>query len=190
MNVSELLLMFMNREETDSKVIAKQQKKEDDEAKKREAQRKKEEKKALEEKERSDLAKISNKAADRKVTRAQIEEHEAQDQARRNAERERKKKEEEEPEIEPNYNQIHRDQRLANGENSVDARSLDDAISQLSIEEQLDKHPEKRLKAAFKAYEEENLPILKRENPGLKLSQVRELLWNQWQKSPENPLNQ
>jgi len=57
------------------------------------------------------------------------------------------------------------------------------------VEEAVDKHPEKRLRAAFVAYESINLPILRKENPSLKLSQVKELLWKQWQKAPENPLN-
>lgn len=53
-----------------------------------------------------------------------------------------------------------------------------------------DKHPEKRLKAAYTAYGEINLPILKQDNPSLKLSQLKQMLFKEWQKSPENPLNQ
>lgn len=53
-----------------------------------------------------------------------------------------------------------------------------------------DRHPEKRLKAAFKAYEAEHLPQIKAENPSMRLSQWKQLLFNQWKKSPENPLNQ
>jgi len=73
-------------------------------------------------------------------------------------------------------------------ESVIDARSVEEAISTLSIDEG-DRNPEKRLKAAFTAYESVNLPIFRRENPTLKLSQVKELLWKEWQKSPENPLN-
>lgn len=47
----------------------------------------------------------------------------------------------------------------------------------------------RRMKAAWKAYEERELPLLKQAKPGLKLSQYRDQLWNQWQKSPENPMN-
>ncbi len=46
------------------------------------------------------------------------------------------------------------------------------------------------MKAAFRAYEATNLPILRQENPSLKLSQVKDMLWRQWLKAPENPLNQ
>lgn len=56
--------------------------------------------------------------------------------------------------------------------------------------EEVDQHPEKRMKAAYKKYEETNLPILKQENPNMKLSQLKQMLWKDWQKSPENPLNQ
>ncbi len=54
----------------------------------------------------------------------------------------------------------------------------------------VDRHPERRMKAAYAAYEEKWLPILKEENPGLRLSQLKERLFRQWQKAPENPMNQ
>ena len=51
-------------------------------------------------------------------------------------------------------------------------------------------HPEKRMKAAYAAYEDENLPRLKKENPNLRLSQLKQILKKDWMKSPDNPLNQ
>ena len=53
----------------------------------------------------------------------------------------------------------------------------------------VDLHPERRMAAAFRAFEEENLPKLKKENPKLRLSQLKQLLRKEWQKSPQNPLN-
>ena len=53
-----------------------------------------------------------------------------------------------------------------------------------------EKHPEKRVKAAYAAFEEKNLPRLKEENRNLRLSQLKQMLKKEWQKSPENPLNQ
>lgn len=53
-----------------------------------------------------------------------------------------------------------------------------------------DKHPEKRLKAAFKAYEAENLPRIKAENPSMRMSQWKQILFKEWTKSSQNPLNQ
>ena len=57
-------------------------------------------------------------------------------------------------------------------------------------EAEVEKHPEKRVKAAYQKFEEENLPILKKENPNMRLSQLKQLLKKDWMKSPENPLNQ
>lgn len=110
-----------------------------------------------------------------------------------------------------------------------EARSIDAALDLLTIatapagastsSDKLDRHPERRMKAAYAAYEEKYLPILKvprllkqrlyidgaganacctlperdhaqAENPGLRLSQLKERLFKQWQKAPENPLNQ
>lgn len=55
--------------------------------------------------------------------------------------------------------------------------------------EDIDKHPEKRLKAAYNAFEERRLQELKMENPSLRLSQLKQMIFKEWQKSPENPLN-
>ncbi|KAI9219686.1 hypothetical protein BC828DRAFT_406472 [Blastocladiella britannica] len=57
-------------------------------------------------------------------------------------------------------------------------------------EDRVDRHPERRAKAAWEAYRERELPLLKKESPGLRLSQLNEMLWKRWQKSPENPFNQ
>ncbi|KAJ3511855.1 hypothetical protein NMY22_g15513 [Coprinellus aureogranulatus] len=54
----------------------------------------------------------------------------------------------------------------------------------------IEKHPERRFKAALAAYEERELPKLKVEHPGLRLQQYKDLLYKQFQKSPENPFNQ
>ena len=51
-------------------------------------------------------------------------------------------------------------------------------------------HPEKRMKAAFRAYEERRLLILKAENPNMRLSQLKQILKKDWMKSEENPLIQ
>merc|ERR1739838_845133 len=54
----------------------------------------------------------------------------------------------------------------------------------------LEKHPEKRVRASYKKYEEYHMKFLKEENPSLRQSQLRQLLKKEWVKSPENPLNQ
>ncbi|KAJ1650738.1 hypothetical protein IWQ61_008532 [Dispira simplex] len=54
----------------------------------------------------------------------------------------------------------------------------------------IDRHPERRHKAAYTAYEARELPRLKEENRGLRLNQIKQIMWKNWQKSPENPFNQ
>ena len=89
--------------------------------------------------------------------------------------------------VEENANIVFAESRF---EGEVEARSVEDAISALSTSEELDRHPERRLKAAFKKYEQNEMPALKAAYPGLRMSQLKDLLFKQWQKSPENPLNQ
>jgi len=54
----------------------------------------------------------------------------------------------------------------------------------------IEKHPERRFKAALEAYKERELPKLRVEHPGLRLQQYEELLFKKFQKAPENPFNQ
>lgn len=63
------------------------------------------------------------------------------------------------------------------------------SVSSTGPEDQ-DHHPERRMKAAFAAYEEANMPRLKKENPNMRLSQLKQQLKKEWMKAPENPLNQ
>jgi len=71
------------------------------------------------------------------------------------------------------------------------ARSVGDAIQVLSDKPaKQDKHPEKRLQAAYKAFEDRMMPQVKEENKNMRLSQWKQIIWKEWTKSPENPLNQ
>ncbi len=54
----------------------------------------------------------------------------------------------------------------------------------------MDRHPERRVKAAYTAFEEREMPRLKAENPNMRLSQLKQMLKKDWMKSPENPMNQ
>ena len=54
----------------------------------------------------------------------------------------------------------------------------------------VDLHPEKRVRAAYLAYEERRLPTVKADNPNLRLSQLKQIIKKDWNKSPDNPLNQ
>ncbi|KAF8510332.1 hypothetical protein JB92DRAFT_2728330 [Gautieria morchelliformis] len=93
---------------------------------------------------------------------------------------------------------------------SFQATGIDDALDLLTIVNAksdkasvgqqaagIERHPERRFKvsvvwmqAAYEAYQERQLPIAKQEHPGLRLQQYKDLLYKQFQKSPENPFNQ
>ena len=91
------------------------------------------------------------------------------------------------PYLEENPNHVLRE-RLERGES--DARTVEEAIDVLrGPNDRVDMHPEKRVKAAYTAFEERELPRLKEENPSMKLSQIKQLLRKEWMKSAENPLN-
>jgi len=64
------------------------------------------------------------------------------------------------------------------------------AAGSVSSSDALERHPERRMKAAYTQYEERELPIIKAENPTLRFTQLKEIVWKNWQKSPENPMNQ
>nr|SVE75513.1 EOG090X0J63 [Daphnia dolichocephala] len=72
------------------------------------------------------------------------------------------------------------------------ASTVDEAIHVLRISSSpadAERHPEKRMKASYTAFEERNLPRLREENPNMRLSQIKQMLHREWLKSPENPLN-
>lgn len=56
--------------------------------------------------------------------------------------------------------------------------------------EKVDRHPEKRMKAAYTEYEEMRLAEMKEEKNLLKQSQMKQKIFKEWQKHPDNPLNQ
>lgn len=78
------------------------------------------------------------------------------------------------------------------------ASGIDSALEALNLtgkdgglqHKDFDKHPERRVKAAYLAYEDRRLPELRKENPGLRLQQIKNLIHKEFSKSPENPMNQ
>eukprot|EP00922_Rhytidocystis_sp_ex-Travisia-forbesii_P071396 GHVS01106554.1.p1 GENE.GHVS01106554.1~~GHVS01106554.1.p1 ORF type:complete len:232 (+),score=56.41 GHVS01106554.1:660-1355(+) len=141
----------------------------------------------------------SSRGNDKKVNRADIAAARAAAiavaSAKLNEEAGGGKRLDEEPLME-NPNQLLRAQlkeAKQRGENLITASGLDDAVNALQIDESsgagVDRNPEKRMKAAYKTYEDEYMPQLKLENPTLKRSQLLDLLQKQWKKAPDNPLN-
>jgi hypothetical protein len=89
--------------------------------------------------------------------------------------------------------------RAVAGEGDVDARSVTEAVAALGLDSPAggggaggagadDRHPERRAKAAYAAYCDRELPRLRAEKPGLKLSQYKDLMWTAWRKDPANPI--
>uniref|UniRef100_H2MLV9 HMG box domain-containing protein n=1 Tax=Oryzias latipes TaxID=8090 RepID=H2MLV9_ORYLA len=149
------------------------QRKDDKEKRRQELLKRKKENQRLLEEESSKIRGKSQKenGSGGKVTLAQIEETLQNDHL--------------ETPLEENIN------RIVPEEGTVEVRSIEDAIAVLSTgPEDLDRHPERRMKSAFAAYDEENMPRLKQENPNMRLSQLKQQLKKEWAKSPENPLNQ
>lgn len=80
-------------------------------------------------------------------------------------------------------------QRVLEGHH--DAETVDEALQVLSLtSDSIERHPEKRLKAAYTVFEEREISRLRLESPNLRLSQVKQLVRKEWVKSPDNPLNQ
>nr|XP_033811202.1 coiled-coil domain-containing protein 124 [Geotrypetes seraphini]XP_033811203.1 coiled-coil domain-containing protein 124 [Geotrypetes seraphini] len=167
----------------DDKHVARKEQRKGEKEKKRldHLERKKEAQRLLEEEDLKIKGKINKAGAPGKVTRAQIEETLQKEESE---EAVPKPKSHLETPLEENVN------RKVLEEGMVEARTIEDAIAVLSMGDELDRHPERRMKAAFTAYEELTLPRLKQENPNMRLSQLKQLLKKEWMKSPDNPMNQ
>uniref|UniRef100_UPI00398E7E9B coiled-coil domain-containing protein 124 isoform X2 n=1 Tax=Pristiophorus japonicus TaxID=55135 RepID=UPI00398E7E9B len=170
----------------DKHVARKEQRKVEKEKRRVEVlERKKETQRLLDEEGSSVKPKAARPVTPAKITRAQIEETLKKENAVTGAEEVKEKQLSHlELPLEENVNRIELE------EGDVDARTIEDAIAALSTGESVDQHPERRLRAAFAAYEQANLPRLKMENPNMRLSQLKHMLKKEWMKSPDNPLNQ
>jgi len=80
-------------------------------------------------------------------------------------------------------------------ERMIDASGIDDVVKQLANAE-LSTPPGspgagfvKRSKGAYMEYEEHMMVTLKADQPGLKMSQYKEMVFKSWKKAPENPEN-
>ncbi|CAI5685090.1 coiled-coil domain-containing protein 124 [Oreochromis niloticus] len=175
-------------QETDKHVLKKEQRKDDKEKKRLELLERKKENQRLLDEENARLKGRSQQGAGSggKMTRAQIEETLRNEQQQQEQDQLKpKEKSHLETPLEENVN------RVIPEEGTVEARTIEDAIAVLSVgPEDLDRHPERRMKAAFSAYEQANMPRLKQENPNMRLSQLKQQLKKEWAKAPENPLNQ
>jgi len=189
---------------TDEGSTAAEQRKSQKEAKRLEDLAKKLKKAQLQAKEDADVAKKKKE----KVTRTKLLslQEQAALEAAKNKETEDLKKSNIVPQLEPEENpnqkaaQLHAQDLARYGAMGVvSARSVEEALNKMSAQSltsgadsdpKSDKHPEKRMKAAYLEYEEKWMPVLRAEHTTLKFTQLKELLWKQWLKAAENPMNQ
>lgn len=163
----------------DDKLICKKiQRKEDKEKKKVAELQKKLELKALEE---TEMDSITSKTAAPKITAYQLQKQKEEQEKLRNKENNESNFE---TPIQENLNRLETE--------TISASGIDAAVAALSVdgESTVDRHPEKRMAAAYRAFENDRLPLLKKENATMRHSQLKQLLRKEWQKSPQNPLNQ
>ncbi|KAL8694571.1 MAG: hypothetical protein Q9218_000827 [Villophora microphyllina] len=79
---------------------------------------------------------------------------------------------------------------------ALNATGIDNALDALSLTsganngEKVDRHPERRFKAAYAAYEARRMPELEEEMKGLRRQQRIDVVRKEFEKSPENPFNQ
>jgi hypothetical protein len=86
--------------------------------------------------------------------------------------------------INPNYqnNVVNED-----GVEVINITGVNQALEELDIVD-YDKHPEKRMRAAWNTFYEKQLPIYKMAYPSLKRTQLINLMQKEFKKSPENPV--
>ena len=70
----------------------------------------------------------------------------------------------------------------------MEASGIEGALSVLDVaSHELKKAP--KFKAAFNPFSERETARIRAENAGLKKSQIQDMVWKLWLKSPENPKN-
>ncbi|XP_020084417.1 coiled-coil domain-containing protein 124-like [Ananas comosus] len=178
-------------------------KKRDEEAEKRaEAAARRAENRKIAELEQKDLERSSRRPDPKasrvsipvpKVTEAELARRREEERLRLQRDAEAAKKRQSRTADEEEYDRMVLVTNTNRDDSIIEAHSVEDAIARMAIAEPPlppDRHPERRLKASFKAFEEAELPKLKEEKPGLTLNQYKDMIWKLWKKSPDNPLNQ
>ncbi|CDS41516.1 coiled coil domain containing protein 124 [Echinococcus multilocularis] len=173
-------------EENDKHVNRKLQRKDEREAKRVEAMKKRQELRKLHDEEMRSLQGASAKTPasnPNKLTQAQI----AAARARLNAQLAALAPKRDVDNLAP---LMENPNRVA--DDVIEARTVEDAIKALNVtgDSPTEKHPERRLKAAYLAYEEKMLPELRKEYPGMRHSQLTQMIFKSFQTAPENPKNQ
>ncbi|KAG6551630.1 hypothetical protein Mapa_006709 [Marchantia paleacea] len=126
-----------------------------------------------------------------KVTAAELAKYKEQEAKELQATAQAAKKREARTANEDEYEKLIDFENTNRDDTLVDAHDLESALAQIVVTDPTaDRHPERRLKASYKAFEEAELPKLKQEKPGMTHTQYKDMIWKMWKKSPDNPLNQ
>lgn len=78
---------------------------------------------------------------------------------------------------------------------TLNASGIDNALDALALtadanQVKLERHPERRFKAAYAKFEEQRLPEIEQEYPGLRKQQRIDICRKEFEKHPDNPFNQ
>ncbi|KAL8820937.1 MAG: hypothetical protein Q9223_000954 [Gallowayella weberi] len=90
----------------------------------------------------------------------------------------------------------HPPQNDDNKNTALNATGIDNALDALSLTSgasasaQVERHPERRFKAAYAAYEARRMPEVEEEMKGLRRQQRVDVIRKEFERSPENPFNQ
>ena len=87
--------------------------------------------------------------------------------------------------VNENYNKLNK--KTAEGIDIIEASGVESALQEISLEE-YDKHPEKRMRQAWNAFFEKQLPIYKEQYPNLKRQQYINMIQKEFKTSPDNPV--
>lgn len=172
--------------------LKREKKKEEDAKREDEIALRKAENRRLAKMEEEEMNKIGQKksSSSKKLTKFEIEQNKAMDAKARLKAKFAAKREAESyvnvDEIE-NTNKARFD--AENKEAVKGGGTIDRAVKELTGLDIAKKTQPVSMKAAYKAFEERELPGMKEERPGLKKSQYDELLSKMWKKDPTNPVN-
>jgi len=174
--------------ETDKHIISKEERKKNEEAKKlQDADRKKAAREALAREEEELVKSCAKVQPPPKVTQAEIARRKQIEELAAKKREEQEK--EREKEIQVNINRIIALEKTQAGGAYIEARSVSEAVGHMT-NLGIGGTPEKKIRVTYASFEERTLQSVRDENPTLKLSQLKELVWKLWQKSPDNPINQ
>ena len=94
--------------------------------------------------------------------------------------------------VEPNVNRLKQLQleegvHCASGLDSSLAAAM--AVASPTRAADVDRNPERRMKAAFASYSEREMARIRAERPALRRGQMQQMIFKSWQRSGENPMN-